>query len=205
MGHRREKMKIKSFVLLTTLLTFSGCISITKDIPAYSTYTLNTPDAFEKNTPLSSKVKIEIKEPKALSSINSKYILYATKSFKSEQYALSKWSDRPSKMLQNQMIRYLSSTNNYTYINSSSINIQTDYQLLSELDSFIQYFEDEHSFVTFSIRVYLKNRKETHYKKFQYTQPCDENNAQGAVKAFNSIVEHFTKDLDRWILENIEQ
>jgi ABC-type uncharacterized transport system auxiliary subunit len=194
-------MKTNS-LLLILLLTFSGCI--TKEVPAYSTYTLNVDNSFAKNGK-KLEIKLEIKEPKALGSINSKYISYSTKDYVSENYALSKWSDSPSKMIQSQSIKYLSSTNNYALVNNSYINVRSDYQLLSEIDTFHQYFKDNKSFVEFTIRVYLKNKKDTYYKTFTYTQPCEENNSLGAVKGLNFVVNKFVQDLDKWILDSINQ
>lgn len=197
-------MKINNLIITIILLSFSGCISITKEVPASSTYTLNVHNSIKKDE-INSDIKIEIKEPKALSSINSKYISYSTKDYISENYALNKWSDSPTKMIQNQAIKYLSSTNHYSFVNSSNINVRSDYQLLSEIDSFHQYFNNNKGFVEFSIRVYLKNRKDTFYNNFTYTQPCEENNAIGAVKALNVVVNSFVQDLDKWILDSINK
>jgi len=195
-------MKTTSILCTIILLTFTGCISITKEIPASSTYTLNVKQSSTINTN-NSNITLEIKEPNTLASLNSRYISYATQSYTSENYALSKWSDTPTKMIQNQLIKYLSNTNNYKFVTSSNINIRGNYQILSEIDNFHQYFKDDKSFVKFSIRIYLKNRKDTYYKNFSYTQGCDENNALGAVKAFNIVLNKFVQDLDIWILEKI--
>lgn len=197
-------MKINSVLLIAFILLFTGCINITKEIPAYSTYTINTKTIAQNKKLNKSDIKLEIKEPKALHSVNSKYISYSKKSYKSENYALSKWSDNPSKMIQHQIVKYLSSTSNYTFVNSSSINVRNNWQLLSEIESFHQYFIDNKSFVKLSIRVYLKDRKTTHFKQFTYTQQCEQNNAIGAVKALNNLTSTFVKDLDSWIIDTIK-
>lgn len=194
---------IKNSLILLIILTFTGCISITKEIPAYSTYTINVNNVLttSKN---SSNITIAVTEPKTLTSINSKYILYSTKNYTSEHYAFSKWSDNPSKMIQMQIVKYLSSTNHYKLINSSRINTRSNYRLLSEIDTFHQYFNKEKSFIEFTIRVYLKNKKSTNYKTFTYIQPCEKNNALEAVKAFNISVNTFVQDLDKWILNKTQ-
>lgn len=197
-------MKINSIILITILLNFTGCLNLTQKVPAYATYTINVNNQFTKNKN-NLNMRLEIKEPKALASINSKYISYATKSYTSEHYALSKWSDNPSKMIQTQVVKYLLSTNNYALVNSSHINVQNNYQLLSEIDTFHQSFKGKKSFVKFVIQVYLKNRKITYHKTFTYTQPCKENNALGAVKALNGTVNSFVQDLDIWILNIAKQ
>lgn len=196
-------MKINSLILIIFVLTFTGCINITKEIPAYSTYTLSVNNSKQVNQN-STNLKLEIKEPKALHSINSKYISYSTKNYTSENYALSKWSDSPTNMIQTQMVKYLASTYNYTFVNNSNINVRSDWQVLSEIISFHQSFQDEKAFVEFSINIYLKNRNNTYYKNFTYTQQCEQNNALGAVKALNVVVNSFVQDLDKWILDSIK-
>jgi len=193
-------MKINSLILTTILLTFTGCFNLTQKVPAYSIYTINVNNQLIKNKN-TSNIRLEIKEPKALVSVNSKYISYATKNYISEHYVLSKWSDNPSKIIQTQVVKYLLSTNNYGLVNSSHINVKNNYKLLSEIDTFHQSFKEKKSFVKFVIQVYLKNRKVTYHKTFTYTQPCKENNALGAVKAFNIAVNRFAQDLDKWILD----
>lgn len=195
-------MKINNIIIAIILLTFTGCI--TKEVPAYSTYTLNV-NSSQKVNNNNSNIKLEIKEPKALTSINSKYISYSTKKYVSENYALSKWSDSPSKMIQTQIVKYLSSTSNYAFVNNSNINVRSDWQLLSEITNFHQSFQKDKTFVEFSINIYLKNRKTTYFKNFTYSQPSEEKNALGAVKALNIVVNNFVQDLDKWILDNINQ
>jgi len=196
-------MKISNLVLLVFIVTFTGCFNITQTVPAYSTYTLNVQNAIPAANTILSNVQLEIKEPKVLHSVNSKHISYSTKNYTSEYYALSKWSDAPSKIIQNQIIKFLSSTNNYHFVHNSNITLRSNWQLLSEIESFHQYFKDNKAFVTFSIRVYLKSRKTIYHKDFNYTQTCEQNNAFGAVKGFNSIFNIFVKDLNRWILGSI--
>lgn len=192
------------FPLLTAIFFFSGCITLTKELPPYATYTLHLSNPVQEST-IPKDITLEIKEPHALQSINSQFIFYATNHFKSEQYALSKWSDKPSKMIQNQIIKYLSNTKNYQYINSSNIHVKNNYQLLSEIENFQQYFRENNSFVEFSIHLYLVSRTDTVYKKFHYTQPCLTNNAQGAVVAYNQVLQLFVQDLDNWIVQSIEK
>jgi len=145
-------MKINSLILTTILLTFTGCFNLTQKVPAYSIYTINVNNQLIKNKN-TSNIRLEIKEPKALVSVNSKYISYATKNYISEHYVLSKWSDNPSKIIQTQVVKYLLSTNNYGLVNSSHINVKNNYKLLSEIDTFHQSFKEKKSFIKFVIQV----------------------------------------------------
>lgn len=195
-------MKTRSIILALVAITFfSGCISITKELPAFKTYSLN----IDKNNFLINKknYSISIKEPKALSSINTKHITYL-KGNRYESYALSRWSDNPTKMIQKVIVSNLSESNNYKYVVSSKINIQSDYKVVSELDSFRQVFKDNGSFVEFKLRAYIKAKDgKVYHKNFKYVKQCDQHNAQGAVKSLDHIINIFVNDLNIWILDTL--
>jgi len=194
-------MKIKNILYILLISIFlNGCISVTKELPAFTTYTIKTDKNIQtnKNLPYS----LEIKEPKALSSINSKQISYFAKDNISEKYALSKWSDSPTKLIQKAMVDYLSSTNNYAYVNSSNVNVRNDYKIVSQLDNFNQYIKENESFVQLSIKIYLKKDGEIFFKNFTYEQKSI-NNAKQSVNNLNILVNKFVSDLDTWLLSKI--
>ncbi len=189
----------------TIAIFFQGCISVTKELPALTTYTLS----LDQETPyhktnLNQNVSITINEPKALSSVNTKLISYS-KNFQNENYALSKWSDSPTKMLQNAMVQYLSNSDDFEFVSSSRLNLHTHYKILSELDSFEQKFIADKSYATLQIRVFLINSKELYSKQFQYTQECKESNAKGSVEALNVITNKFVRDLHIWIAKSLKE
>lgn len=197
-------MKKTIIITLFTALIFSGCISITKELPAYKTYSLeykkdnvnvnNTKEKYFNKT-------IQIFEPKSLDSINSRSISYSKDSFLNEKYALSRWSDKPSKMLQRTIASYLTSKNSYKYITTSNIKINSDYKLVAELVDFKHTFTKNNSYADFSIRVYFINNysKEVHFKSFVYNKKALSNDAQGLVNAMNAINNTFLYDLNNFI------
>ena len=192
------------FIMLITIFTLTGCISITKELPSQKTYTLSF-----KNDNLKSKYlhkTIHVYEPKALTSINTKAITYA-KNFEQEKYVLSKWSDKPTKMIQEITADYLTKQNSFKYITTSNIKIDSDYNLISELTSFKHTFTKANSYADFSIRVYLIDNKtdEVYFKSFTYNKQAVTNNAKGAVDSFNTLIDTYLKDLNLFIQKSISK
>ena len=183
-------------------LLFSGCISITKELPSYNTYALT----YKKDSIKSNYYDktIQVFEPKALNSVNTRAISYSKDSFISDKYALSRWSDKPSKMIQQNIASYLTNKNSYKYITTSNIKIDSDYKLVSELVDFKHTFTKNNSYADFSIRVYFINNKtnKVSFKSFTYNQKALSNDAQGLVSAINNISNNFLIDLHRFVQKN---
>ena len=178
---------------------FSGCISVTKELPPFSTYTLQLDKSKVTHTKNTQK-SIAIAEPKSLNSVNNILITYSDEKFRSESYALSKWSDKPTKILHQSMINYLNATKNYNYVHGNRLNLPSDIKVVSELDSFTQYLENNKAFVKFSIRVFVVENNTLETKSFSYTEQCDDQSAKASVKALNLAVNKFVSELDNWIV-----
>ena len=189
------------YILPLGLVTafFSGCISVTKELPPFSTYTLLVNERDVKHIK-NIKKSIAIAEPKSINSVNNILITYANEKSRSESYALSRWSDKPTKILHQIMINYLNETKNYNYVHGNRLNLPSDIKLLSELDSFTQYLEADSAFIKFSIRVFVVENKKLETKSFSYTQQCDNQSAKSSVKALNLAVNKFLQELDIWIV-----
>lgn len=190
------------FITFISIFILSGCISITKELPAQKTYTLSF-----KNDNLNSKYfdkTIHIYEPKALTSMNTRAITYA-RDFEQEKYALSKWSDKPTKMIQEVSADYLTKQNSFKYVTTSNIKIDTDYSLISELTSFKHSFTKTKSYADFSIRVYFINNKtnKVYFKSFTYNNQAISNDAKGAVNSFNILISDYLKDLNNFIQKSL--
>lgn len=192
------------FISIISIFMFTGCISLTKELPSYSTYTLSLQEDKEKTSNYIDK-SIYILEPKAIASINTKAINYSKESFKQEKYALSRWSDKPTKMLQEIIANYLVSSNSYKYITTSNIKTKSDFRLVTQLVDFKHTFSDNSSYADLSIRVFLINNKtdDVYFKNFSYTNKSVSSDAEGVVKAFNKITPLLLKDLNLFIRQVI--
>ncbi|WP_421716724.1 ABC-type transport auxiliary lipoprotein family protein [Arcobacter arenosus] len=194
--------KLLSILFISIL--FTGCFSITKELPAYKTYNLN-PDISQEKQAFFDK-SIMILEPRTLESLNSKAISYKKDGFISDSYVLSRWSDKPTKLIQQSIASYLNSKNRFKYITTSKIKLASDYTLHSELFEFNQSIENKQSFAKLSIRVYLINNKnkKVEYKNFNYKKETKTIDAIGFVEAQNSLVSTFLKDLNIFISSSLE-
>lgn len=193
---------IKYMIFLSLIVLFNGgCVSVTKELPSYTTYKLNLEEKPVEDKRVLKSIKVF--EPVALSSINNSAINYlADNQF--ESYALSKWTDTPSKMLQYLSVEYLNKGGSYKYVTDSKLNLQTDYKLYGQIEAFHQVLDDKGSRVKLEISVFLKNAaSKVHFKRFTYEKPTMTKNAKGAVKALNELSNIFVKDLNEWILESI--
>ncbi|MCP4970885.1 MAG: hypothetical protein GY932_09865 [Arcobacter sp.] len=194
-----------SFLVLLISMLLSGCISITKELPFKKTYTLSIENRILKNKYYDKTIRIY--EPKALSSINTREIIYSKNLVEQEKYALNNWSDKPSKMLQKIMSKYLTLQNSYKYITSSNIKVNNDYNIISELVEFKQIFSKTKSYANFSIRVYLINNKtkKVYFKNFSYKKLSKTNDANGLVYAINYTSNLFLFDLQTFIQESLKK
>jgi ABC-type uncharacterized transport system auxiliary subunit len=193
-----------AFISASFLFVLTGCINLTTELPSYTTYTLGLQQNNIKNKYYD--VTIHVKEPRTLNSINSKKIVYSKDHLKQEAYALSKWSDKPTKMLQQTVANHLTLGNSYKYIITSNLQIKSDYSLKSELVEFKQTFSKTKSYANLSIRVYFINNKtdKVYFKQFSYNKLSNKNNAQGVVTALNSISNTFLIDLESFIQNSLK-
>lgn len=192
-----KKIKLIASVLFTATI-FSGCI--TNELPALKTYSLM--DMTKEKVNLNKKEKtIQVTEPKAISSINSRNILYSNDELQQEAYALSKWSDRPTKMIQKLITSSLNKTHNYKYVTTSNIKVQSDFKILSEIIQLKHEFTENKSYAVFSIDIYL-NEKETnkiYFKNFSYKTALENGNAKEFVKVSNKQINNFLEELNIFI------
>lgn len=211
MGLENLKTMIKKIFTLfsISILTFlfSGCISLTKELPSQKTYSLTLDNQEILSSNKFYEKTIRVYEPKALNSINTKAILYSKNTIEQEKYALSKWSDRPSKMIQQLIAQHLTLQNSYKYITISNIKVENDYKIISELVQFRQTFTEHKSYADFSIRVYLINNKtqKVYFKSFTYNKLSETNNAKGLVFGINNVTNKFLNDLDSFIQTSLDK
>ena len=187
---------IKTLIVLLISIVFSGCISLTQNIPSQKVYSLNLKEHNVKRI----NASIEIKEAKAISSLNSTNLLY-TRSNSKEFYAFAKWSDKPSKMIQNIIIESLSSS--FNLVRPRNIRFATKYTLDAYLLAFEQNISNDKSLSKFTINIYLKNNYNSniYFKQFTYTKDNEKIDSINAVNDLNNLSNRFIKDLNLWLEE----
>lgn len=196
------RILLTAFLITSTLFIFTGCL--TKELPSYNTYSLQLNQNSDKQTPLNKSIYIV--QPKALASLQSRNFLYSN-DLEQNHYALSVFSDMPSKMIQQIVTNYLSSLQSYEYVTTTKLNQRTDYTLFSELVAFEHLIEKETSYGHLAIRVYLKDNTSSkiYSKEFSYKEEVKTANAKTAMTALNNVSNLFVKELGQFIEQTITQ
>lgn len=192
------------FIVSITILFFAGCL--TKELPSYTSYSLTSTEKNSEQSSVNSHKSIYITQAKALNSLNTKHIIY-TKELEKSHYALSIWSDEPSRMIQQLLTSKLSSSNYFSYVTSSKMKQITDYTLYSELITFEHKLENNTSYALFTIRVYLKNNHNSNIvsKTFSYKKEVRENSAKSAVKVLNEVTNEFINEANIFIQKMVSK
>lgn len=194
-------LKLVSSIIL--ILGLSGCTEIIKPLPPVKTYTLklNEKNNTEKSEIKETNYSLKVYEPFARNSLNSKNIFYTTNTNQLQAYELSKWSDKPSRMLQELIIDKLSLGNTFEIVSSNRIFNKGDFILQSELVHFEQIVQKENSIVNFKIRIYLKNMASKNFKQreFEYKKETKLINSLESVVFLNETVNLFLIDLEKWL------
>lgn len=182
--------------LLILSLVFTGCISLTKEVPSYTKYKLDLKD---KQINTLKNISFDIIEPKTINSFNSKKIVYEKDIVNQENYALSVWSTKPSKMIQSLLLESLSTQ--YVLVKTPYIKSKTDFRLQSLILDFTQKVFNKTSKSVFKINLYLTNTKtkEVYSKLFYYEKDNVRIDARSNVQTLNILSNMFVKDAKKWI------
>ncbi len=189
------------FALSITILLFAGCL--TKELPSYTSYSLKPAPQTVTKSANNSNQSIYVTQPKTLNSLNTKHILY-TKGLEKNHYALSIWSDEPSRMIQQLLTSKLSSSNYFSYVTSSKMKQTTHYTLYSELINFEHRLESSNAYALLTMRVYLKNNSNSEIisKTLSYKKEVNKNDAKSAVEALNKLTNQFINEVNIFVQNN---
>ncbi|MEA1915483.1 MAG: ABC-type transport auxiliary lipoprotein family protein [Campylobacterota bacterium] len=192
------KNTIKLLTILATLLLFSGCTS--KTLPSTQKYTLEITNNYNSNIKTQA-FDIKILEPSTSKLFNNTYIYYSEKAFTIHPYALNKWSDYPTKMIEKQIALKLDQAKLYRSTSTSMVNGKYDYILQAELLTMVQIIEAEQSKSVLSIKFYIldKYNKNIASKTFNYAVKNNHTNAYEAVKSYNKALNLLLGDLFDWL------
>jgi len=193
-------MKQLAIIFLFGIL-FIGCSS--KTLPAMNKYTLDITNQYNTQAKTKQPYTIKILEPTTSKLYNNTYIYYSYKPFTIYPYKINKWSDYPTKMIEQQLLQKLDSANIYKAVTTSAINGKYDFILQSELLQMVQIIKDKKSYSVFKIKFYIldKNNENIASKTFEYKIPNSTINAYGTVESYNKALNKMINELFYW-LEN---
>ncbi len=182
-----------------TILVFSGCAG--KKVGAGRVYTID-PDKGLCKRYRTSPATVKVTPPFSGRDMDNTKILYSEDRYALEGYALSRWSDTPSGMLQRAMTEALDASRIYRNTVSSRIKTRKDYLLQSEIREFRQVFDNNASYGVLRIRMYLLDSRSGRLissRGFGYRVKASSNDTYGAVESLNRAVSMMLRDMCRWL------
>ena len=193
------------------MLLLQGCMVET--VPPMSFYTLNYPVGMHpsQRTQVCSKADkvLKISPIGALSPYNSQAIVYSETPNDLNSYVYSQWSDAPVRLLEKLFQQSIQSRGVFKAVVTDSSVSKADYLLESNLLNFNQIITDKiHSHVVVTIQFVLLNarqRKIIATTMFSETADVKQNNAQGAVTAFNQASQKIADRLLAWLIKNLRR
>ncbi len=197
-----------SFYPLLLLLT--GCM--VESVPPMNFYTLNYPVGDDKKTayqacPHGDKV-LKISPINALSPYNSQAIVYTETPNDLNSYVYSQWSDAPVRLLEKLFQQSIQSQRRFKAVVTDSSVSKADYLLESNLLNFNQVIKgpaDSHVVVTIQfVLLDARQRKIIATTMLTETSVVRQNNAQGAVNAFNRASQKLAEQLSIWLIKNLQ-
>lgn len=197
------KKPIKYILAIFIIVLLSGCVN--KTLPPLKTFNLIADKECCKSKFNQQEITLQILEPSTNKYLNSTSLYYSDDKYLLQTYKLSKWSDYPTKMLQEVMLSKLDELNLFNNIITNTIYAKPDYILQSELFDFKQIIENNKSHILFKIKFYLidEDRNDNMVSKtFSYKIATKSIDAYGAIEGFNNGVNLMLNDLSQWLYNN---
>ena len=193
------------------MLLLQGCMIET--VPPMSFYTLNYSVGMYPSQRIQACSKadkvLKISPIGALSPYNSQAIVYSETPNDLNSYVYSQWSDAPVRLLEKLFQQSIQSRGVFKAVVTDSSVSKADYLLESNLLNFNQIITDNiHSHVVVTIQFVLLNarqRKIIATTMFSETADVKQNNAQGAVTAFNQASQKIADRLVAWLIKNLRR
>jgi len=195
--------KIALFFIVA--LVFGGCSikDIGKPVVKYS---ISSADNRPTGARTGKILKIsQFKTPAYL--LGSK-IWYKRKTLSTNSYLYSSWNQDFSTMIESAMSDALYKSGLFKSVFNRYSKSKNDYTLEGEVVRAVQKVMKNRAEVIFEIRLYLidsKTSKLISSRDFLYRKKCKSVDAQGAVKAYNSIIKTFSKEVILWLKKLVKE
>lgn len=186
-----QENKMKYAALLLMILALSGCSF--KEVKPTNYYTLEL--SSEKSTYPKSQKSIYIAPPKINAPYDSKNIFFTQKPYVFESYAVNKWVEKPSLLIQTLWYEALMDSSLFTHVALES-TAKSDFRLNSHVLKLFHTYENHQSFALVELGVeLLQNNQRLQTFHFSQKVLCDENSPYGFIKASNKAFEAITLEL----------
>ena len=195
----------KIWIVLIIAIFFSGCSlkEVGKPIVKYS---------IESTAPSESKIKsdkiLKISRFKTPAYLVGNQIWYKRESLRTNSYLYSSWNQDFPAMIEYMLSSTLYKSGLFRSVFANYSKSKSDYTLEGEIVKAVQNITKKGANVTFEIRLYLIDSKTSTLissKDFSYTKECESINAKGAVKAYNSTIKKFSKEVIKWLKKSVKE
>ncbi len=135
-------------------------------------------------------------------------IWYQRKSLKTNSYLYSSWNQNFSSMIERDIVDTLYKSGLFKSVFSVYSKARANFVLEGEIINAVQHVQKKSANVEFEIRLYLidaKTSKLIGSKDFLYRKKCATIDAPGAVKAYNSIIKTFSKEVVLWLKRLVKE
>lgn len=201
--------------LIAISMWLTGCSLITPTVsPAIDIYTISPEMSQAKALSEKGVIKVPSAVKLALSSIRSPQalmttdIIYRDKDYGFNRYAYNRWSDSPSKLLEDYLQQYLADSQYILAVIPVGSRTDSDLLLEATLVDFSHHLAANgfSAMGVVTINCYLLNSDDRSLiatKQFTKQVTLEQNDAKGAVKALNQASQAMAERLQAWLEHEI--
>ncbi|MDH4944963.1 ABC-type transport auxiliary lipoprotein family protein [Sulfurimonas sp. C5] len=191
-------------ILIVLVFILSGC-SVTT--PTVTDYRIDPDVTISNKSTNSQKRSIKVMPIFVNTSLATNNMRYRIGEYKEYAFTQSAWSESPNRAIANKLVNILEASNLFHGVYGYKSSKKGDLVLEFSLNEFIQSFNElqNSSSVTLNISYNLierKTRKLIASKIITKTMQTDSLDAQGGVKALNSILAQTLEETVDWLGEN---
>jgi len=132
---------MKIFFIIITIVLFLGCSAQKPTVTEYKIITNNKPISSDANSCIDKSLKVSQSfSSSSLMSLKMDYILKDNKTF---SYSQSQWSEAPNRAISLEILKQVRDTQLFKYTLSSKTRSKSDLILESNIEDFVQYYNDD--------------------------------------------------------------
>jgi cholesterol transport system auxiliary component len=192
--------------LAMVALTAAGCLSSRADSQPAHTYRVSLdPERAAGARPADINGPILLVSlPLAEPGFETPRMVYVTRPYELEYYAVNQWVDQPTRMFATLMVQALGRTGSWRAVVPLPGSIRGDFRLDSYGFSLQQEFMQDPSLVRVALRAQLVDMKESRVvgtRAFEAVENAPSDDAYGGVLAANRAITALLDDITSWLRE----
>ena len=204
-------MRVVKIILLAALAAFvlQGCALLPtgKKRKTHRTYLIAPATTVAARADDLACGQIQVASGSAAAGFRNARMAYMRDAYELNYFAYARWSDAPSRMLGDQLRRFLRDGGAFEGVLAAPVATHTDYQLELADVKIVQMFSDEESVLdmAYEIRLFDSDRRTLLAARRFTTQEPSGGNAQDGVQAANSAAARLLRDTVEFVHEQCAQ